>query len=124
MLFRSHTHTQYTLAHSLAHSLPYKVQLWATKDRTTLGATSEEWQRDEELKRRVGQEVLADFRRIGQVQGFEDYEVPRGIVIDFRPWNIDNGFLVGMGKVNRPKVKETYHLAIDLEYNRLQETGH
>lgn len=98
-----------------------QVQDWAAAHGVQLGPVPEEWALNTELVKNVGKEILLDFQAVGKEHSLEEYEIPKGIVVDFAPWTTENCMLTGFGKVARKTALARYHLAIELEYARLQE---
>ncbi|MDX1893354.1 carboxylic acid reductase [Mycolicibacterium sp. 050158] len=61
--------------------------------------------------------VLADaLQSVARDAGLQSYEIPRDFIVETEPFTLENGFLTGIRKLSRPKLKEFYGPALEQLY--------
>ncbi|WP_406280796.1 carboxylic acid reductase [Embleya sp. NBC_00896] len=60
--------------------------------------------------------ILDSMRELAREAGLNAYEVPYDIVLEPRPFTVENGLLSGVGKLLRPALKERYGARLEQLY--------
>jgi len=47
---------------------------------------------------------------------FTNFEIPQGLIISTVPWTVQSGFLLGIGKLNRRKIRNEFQNQFDQCY--------
>jgi fatty acid CoA ligase FadD9 len=56
---------------------------------------------------------------VAQEEELNGYEVPRDFILEYEPFSIDNGLLTGLGKHQRPRLKEHYSERLEQLFDQI-----
>jgi len=59
------------------------------------------------------------IKQVARAEQLNAYEVPRDFVVEHEPFSTENGLLAGIGKYQRPKLKERYAARLDRLYDEV-----
>lgn len=71
---------------------------------------------DEDAIKTTLRNALAE---VGRAEQLNSYEIPRDFIVDHRPFSSENGLLTGVGKMQRPRLKEYYGAQMEALYERI-----
>ncbi|RIJ20763.1 acyl-CoA synthetase, partial [Clavibacter michiganensis subsp. insidiosus] len=66
-------------------------------------------------------DILAALQRTAREQGLAPYEVPRGVIVEPRPFTVDDGMLSDAGKLLRLRLTQRYGERFAALYDALEE---
>jgi len=55
---------------------------------------------------------------------FREVEIPQGLIISGEPWTVQTGFLLGIGKLNRRKIRDEFQHKFDQYYLQFSTKTH
>jgi fatty acid CoA ligase FadD9 len=58
-------------------------------------------------------------KEVARNEQLNAYEVPRDFIVEREPFSVDNGLLAGIGKYQRPKLKERYGAQLEKLYDEI-----
>lgn len=67
--------------------------------------------------------VLNDLVALGKAAKFNGYELPKGVVLDYELWSVDNDLLTPTFKAKRKELQNKYQAQIDEAYKRIEGTA-
>ncbi len=65
--------------------------------------------------------ISESLRNVARAAGLQSYEIPRDFILETTPFTLENGFLTGIRKLSRPKLKEHYGPQLEQLYVELAE---
>jgi fatty acid CoA ligase FadD9 len=64
------------------------------------------------------QELLQEFEKLGKELGLQEYEIPKGVIIDHEKWTPESHLVTATGKLCRAKLTQKFKLQIDVQYTK------
>jgi fatty acid CoA ligase FadD9 len=68
-------------------------------------------------EKKLKSDLLLEFAKLGK--DMQNFEIPKGIVLEKNEWTAENGMITATGKLCRGKIQQKYKLQIDVEYTNL-----
>ncbi len=65
--------------------------------------------------------LMQSLREMARAAKLQSYEIPRDIIVEPRPFTLDNGLLTGFGKPSRPNLAKRYSDRLEERYGELAQ---